>query len=114
MTTDFRSLKEQPHIAEGTQQRIPETATMTPAEHAEWRRQQHQRRQRERDERAARELKSAYRRRYMASPGATAEGFEATWPSLLEEHHRAVARGENPLQQGEPVNPHADPAKWGL
>lgn len=114
MTYDLRTLTGKPEIVDGTMTREPETAGMSPAEHAAWRQRQHERKARQQQDRELSTLKAHYRKRFMRTPGASADEFEEAWPDLLDEHRRAVARGEDPLSEGEPVNPHADPRKWGL
>ena len=67
-----------------------------------------QRLRREQDELAR--VKADHRRRYLATPGATLEAFEAAWPAMLEQHRQQVAMGTETA----PANPLADPKRWGL
>lgn len=88
---DLRTLFQQPHFTEGTQQQTPQTETMTLAEHADSMRKQHQHRQQAKATQELETLKASYRRRYLRTPGATIKAFERDWSKLLDNHHRAVA-----------------------
>lgn len=96
------------------QDRLAQMRQGSPAEHAKQRSDHRAVERKQRDDRDLAVIKSSYRRRYMRTPGTTDADFDREWPALINNHRLAVARGENPLEQGEPANTFADPARWGL